>query len=254
MRKRSWVMSYLMCFCVWLLIAPSAKAGEVQVAVAANFVSTMKDIATEFEKASKHSVQITAGSSGKFYAQIKNAAPFEVFLSADDERPKLLEDEGLAVKGTRFTYAIGRLVLWSQDPSLVTGQETLKTATFKHLAIANPKLAPYGVAAMQAMMKLGVWESLQPRIVMGESLGQTVGFLESGNAELGFLALSQALDEKLKGKGSRWDVPESLHEPIRQDAVLLTKGENNPVAKALMEFLHSPQARIIIERYGYRME
>jgi len=254
MRKQSWVLSWVMCLSVWLFIAPGAKAEEVQVAVAANFVSTMKDIAAEFEKASKHSVQITAGSSGKFYAQIKNAAPFEVFLSADDERPKLLEDEGLGVKGSRFTYAVGRLVLWSQDPSLVTGQETLKTATFKHLAIANPKLAPYGVAAMQAMIKMGIWESLQPRIVMGESLGQTVGFLESGNAELGFLALSQVFDEKLKGKGSRWDVPESFHEPIRQDAVLLTKGESNPAAKALMEFLRSPQARSIMERYGYRVE
>jgi molybdate transport system substrate-binding protein len=254
MWKQSWVLSCVMCLCVWLLIAPSAKAEEIQVAVAANFVSTLKDIATEFEKVSKHTVKINAGSSGKFYAQIKNGAPFEVFLSADDERPKLLEEEGLGVKGSRFTYAIGRIVLWSQDPSLVTGQDTLKTGTFKHLAIANPKMAPYGVAAMQAMIKMGVWESLQPRIVMGESLGQTVGFLESGNAELGFLALSQALDEKLKGKGSRWDVPESLHEPIRQDAVLLTKGESNPAAKALMEFLHSPQARIIIERYGYRVE
>ena len=254
MGKGSWVVLCLMCLCVWLFIAPGVQAEEVQVAVAANFVSTMKDIAAEFEKTSKHSVQITAGSSGKFYAQIKNAAPFEVFLSADDERPKLLEDEGLGVKGSRFTYAVGRLVLWSQDPALVTGQDTLKTAMFKHLAIANPKTAPYGVAAMQAMIKLGVWESLQPRIVMGENLGQTVGFLESGNAELGFLALSQVLDEKLKGKGSRWDVPESLHEPIRQDAVLLTKGENNPAARALMEFLHGPQARVIIERYGYRVE
>jgi molybdate transport system substrate-binding protein len=254
MKKQSWVLSCVMCLCVWLFIAPGVKAEEVQVAVAANFASTMKDIATEFEKGAKHSLLITAGSSGKFYAQIKNGAPFDVFLSADDERPKLLEDEGLSVKGSRFTYAVGRLVLWSQDPSLVTGQDTLKTAPFKHLAIANPKLAPYGVAAMQAMIKMGIWESLQPRIVMGESLGQTVGFLESGNAELGFLALSQVLDEKLKGKGSRWDVPENLHEPIRQDAVLLTKGESNPAAKAVMEFLHSPQARSIIERYGYKVE
>lgn len=254
MKKQSWIVSCLMCLCVWLFIAPDAKAEEVQVAVAANFVSTLKDIAAQFEKGSKHNVQITPGSSGKVYAQIKNGAPFDVFLSADDERPKLLEDEGLGVKGSRFTYAVGQLVLWSQDPSLVTGQDTLKTATFKHLAIANPKTAPYGAAAMQAMIKLGLWESLQPRIVMGENLGQTVGFLESGNAELGFLALSQVLDEKLKGKGSRWDVPESLHEPIRQDAVLLTKGESNPAAKALMEFLHSPQARLTMERYGYRVE
>ena len=254
MGKQSGVLSCLMCFCVWLLIAPGANAEEVQVAVAANFVPTFKEIAAEFEKTSKHTVQINAGSSGKFYAQIKNGAPFEVFLSADDERPKLLEDEGLGVKGSRFTYAVGRLVLWSQDPALVTGEDTLRNGTFKHLAIANPKTAPYGAAAMQAMMKLGVWESLQPRIVMGENLGQTSGFLESGNAELGFIALSQVLDEKLKGKGSRWDVPESLHEPIQQDAVLLTKGQSNPAAKALMEFMHSPQARSIIERYGYQMK
>ena len=254
MGKKSWAWSCLMCLCVWLLIAPGTNAEEVQVAVAANFVPTFKEIVAEFEKASKHSVQFNAGSSGKFYAQIKNGAPFDVLLSADDERPKLLEDEGLGVKGSRFTYAVGRLVLWSHDPTLVTGKDTLKTASFKHLAIANPKTAPYGAAAMQAMMKLDVWESLQPRIVMGENLGQTSGFLESGNAELGFLALSQVLDEKLKGKGSRWDVPENLHEPIQQDAVLLTKGQSNPAAKDLMEFLHSPQARSIIERYGYQVK
>jgi molybdate transport system substrate-binding protein len=254
MREQSWVVSCVMWLCVWLFITTGANAEEVQVAVAANFVSTMKDIAAEFERGSKHKVQVTPGSSGKFYAQIKNGAPFDVLLSADDERPKLLEDEGLGVKGSRFTYAVGRLVLWSQDPALVTGQDTLKTATFKHLAIANPKLAPYGVAAMQAMIKLGLWESLQSRIVMGENLGQTAGFLESGNAELGFLALAQVLDEKLKGKGSRWEVPESLHEPIRQDAVLLTKGESNPAAKSFLEFLHSQEARVIMERYGYRVE
>src|SRR5262249_26024502 len=150
-----------------------------------------------------------------------------IFFSADDERPKLLEDEGLGVKGSRFTYAVGRLVLWSQDAGLVKGEETPRTGTFKHLAIANPKTAPYGTAAMQAMMKLGVWDSLQPKLVMGENLGQTSGFLESGNAELGFLALSQVLDDKLKGKGSRWDVPPTLHEPIKQDAILLAKGEKN---------------------------
>lgn len=254
MKNQSWLLSCLTGFCVWLLIAPGAQAEQVQVAVAANFVPPFKEIAAEFEKASSHSVQISAGSSGKFYAQIKNGAPFEVFLSADDERPKLLEDEGLGVKGSRFTYAIGRLVLWSQDPALVTGVGTLRNGTFKHLAIANPKTAPYGAAAMQAMVKLGVWESLQPKIVMGENQGQTSGFLESGNAELGFLALSQVLDEKLRGKGSRWDVPEDLHEPIRQDAVLLTKGQNNLAAKALMEFMQSQQARAVIERYGYHVK
>lgn len=250
MKNKVWLPLCL----AWLLIAQGAQAEQVQVAVAANFVPPFKEIAAEFEKASAHSVQVSAGSSGKFYAQIKNGAPFEVFLSADDERPKLLEDEGLGVKGSRFTYAIGRLVLWSQDPALVTGAGTLRNGTFKHLAIANPKTAPYGTAAMQAMMKLGVWESLQPKLVMGENQGQTSGFLESGNAELGFLALSQVLDEKLRGKGSRWDVPEELHDPIRQDAVLLTKGQNNPAAKALMEFMQSRQARAVIERYGYHVK
>lgn len=253
MNNQSRLLSCLTGLCAWLLIAPGAQAEQVQVAVAANFVPPFKEIAAEFEKSSAHSVQISAGSSGKFYAQIKNGAPFEVFLSADDERPKLLEDEGLGVKGSRFTYAIGRLVLWGQDPALVTGADTLRTGTFKHLAIANPKTAPYGTAAMQAMMKLGVWESLQSKIVMGENQGQTSGFLESGNAELGFLALSQVLDERLRGKGSRWEVPEDLHEPIKQDAVLLTKGQNSLAAKALMEFLQSQRARAVIERYGYHV-
>jgi len=236
------------------LAAHGASAGQVQVAVAANFVPAFKDIAAEFEKASGHSVQTTSGSSGKFYAQIKNGAPFEVFFSADDERPKLLEDEGLGVKGTRFTYAIGRLVLWSQDASLVTGEETLKAGKFKHVAIANPKTAPYGTAAMQALTKLGLWDGLQSKLVMGENLGQTSGFLESGNAELGFLALSQVMDDKLKGKGSRWDVPAHLHEPIKQDAVLLTTGEKNPAAKALLEFIQNEKGRAIIERFGYALK
>ncbi|MEP6934764.1 MAG: molybdate ABC transporter substrate-binding protein [Nitrospirota bacterium] len=167
---------------------------------------------------------------------------------------KLLEEEGLGVKGSRFTYAIGRLVLWSPDPNLVKGEDTLRSEKFKHLAIANPKTAPYGVAAMQAMQKLGVWEHVQSRLVMGEGLGQTIGFIESGNAELGFLALSQVMDPKMKGKGGRWDVPRNLHEPIQQDVVLLTKGKDNPAANALMEFMRGPQAMAIIERYGYGLK
>lgn len=245
---------YAVFLCAGLLMAPIVSAEQVQAAVAANFVPAFKDIAAEFEKRTGHTVLTSAGSSGKFYAQIRNGAPFEVFFSADDERPKVLEEEGLGVKGSRFTYAIGRLVLWSQDPALVTGEETLKTGKFAHLAMANPKTAPYGTAAMQAMMKLGVWESLQPRIVMGENLGQTSGFLESGSAELGFLALSQVFDEKLRGKGSRWDVPAHLHEPIRQDAILLSKGQHNLAAKALMEFMRGPYARSVMEQYGYELK
>ncbi len=239
-------------FCI-LAVTP-ALAEQVLVAVAANFVPPFREVAMEFEKATGHTLQVASGSSGNFYAQIKNGAPFEVFFSADNERPKLLEDEGLGVKGSRFTYAIGRLVLWSPDPDLVKGEDTLRSERFKHLAIANPKTAPYGVAAMQAMQNLGVWETVQPRLAMGENLGQTMGFIESGNAELGFLALSQVMDPKMKGKGSRWDVPINLHEPIQQDVVLLTRGKENPAAKALMEFMGKPQTTAIIERYGYELK
>jgi len=235
---------------VFFAVMP-ARAEQALVAVAANFVPPFREVAMEFEKATGHTLQVASGSSGNFYTQIKNGAPFDVFFSADNERPKLLEEEGLGVKGSHFTYAIGRLVLWSPDPNLVKGEDTLRSEKFKHLAIANPKTAPYGVAAMQAMQKLEVWESVQPRIVLGENLGQTIGFIESGNAELGFLALSQVMDPKMKGKGSRWDVPVDLHEPIQQDVVLLTKGKDNPAAKALMEFMGGPQATAIIERYGY---
>jgi len=244
------LLSLVLCV---LAVSP-ALAEQALVAVAANFVPPFREVAMEFEKATGHTVQVVSGSSGNFYTQIKNGAPFDVFFSADNERPKLLEDEGLGVKGSRFTYAIGRLVLWSSNPDLVKGEDTLRSGTFKHLAIANPKTAPYGVAAMQTMQKLGVWESLQPRLVLGENLGQTIGFIESGNAELGFLALSQVMDPKMKGKGSRWDVPVDKHEPIQQDVVLLAKGKDNAAAKALMEFMGGPQATAIIERYGYELK
>lgn len=245
---------FLLSLVLVVLAVTPVFAEQVLVAVAANFIGPFREVATEFEQATGHNVQIAAGSSGNFYAQIKNGAPFDVFFSADNERPKLLEDEGLGVKGSRFTYAIGRLVLWSLDPDLVKREDTLRSANFKRLAIANPKTAPYGVAAMQAMQKLGVWENAQPRIVMGESLGQTMGFIESGNAELGFVALSQVLDPKIKGTGSRWDVPVNMHDPIQQDVVLLAKGKDNPAAKALMEFMGAPQAKAIIERYGYELK
>jgi len=164
-----------------------------------------------------------------------------------------LEDEGLGVKDSRFTYAIGRLVLWSPSTNLAKGEETLRSKKFKRLAIANPKTAPYGLAAMQAMQKLDLWESLQPKIVMGENIGQTMGFIESGNAELGFVALSQIVNPALTMKGSHWDVPAELHDPIRQDAILLVKGKDNQAAQALMDFIKSPGARAIITRYGYEL-
>ena len=245
---------FLLSLVLFSLSVTPVLAEQAMVAVAANFLPPFREVALEFEKATGHTVQVASGASGNFFTQIKNGAPFDVFFSADAERPKLLEDDGLAVKGSRFTYAIGRLVLWSADPNLVKGEDTLRSEKFKHLAIANPKAAPYGVAAMQTMQKLGVWESLQSRLVLGESLGQTIGFIESGNAELGFLALSQVLDPKMKGKGGRWDVPINLHEPIKQDVVLLTKGKDNPAANALMEFMGGPQAMAIIERYGYELK
>lgn len=237
-----------------MMAVTPAFAEQVLVAVAANFVPPFREIALEFEKSTGHNVQVAAGSSGNFYSQIKNGAPFDVFFSADMERPKLLENEGLGVKDSRFTYAIGRLVLWSPNADLVKGEETLRSKTFKRLAMANPKTAPYGVAAMQAIQKLELWENLQPHIVMGESLGQTMGFIESGNAQLGFVALSQVLDPRIQGQGSRWDVPDHLHEPIKQDVILLTKAKDNQAAKALMEFIGGPQAKKIIERYGYELK
>jgi molybdate transport system substrate-binding protein len=247
------LLAWYLCVFSSMTVTP-VFAEQALVAVAANFIPPFREIAIEFEAATVHTLRVAAGSSGNFYSQIKNGAPFDVFFSADAERPKLLEEEGLGVKDRRFTYAIGRLVLWSPNADLVKGDETLRSKTFKRLAIANPKTAPYGVAAMQATQKLEVWENLQPRIVMGESLGQTMGFIESGNAQLGFVALSQVLDPKIKGQGSRWDVPAHLHEPITQDVILLTKGKDNAAAKALMEFIDSPQARKIIERYGYELK
>jgi len=249
-------------FLVWSLVVfvstavTPASAEQALVAVAANFVPPFREIVLEFEKATGHQLQVVEGSSGNFYTQIKNGAPFDVFFSADHERPKKLEEEGLGVKDTRFTYAIGRLVLWSANADLIKGEETLSSKNYTHLAITNPKNAPYGLAAMQAMQKLKIWDKLQPQhiIIMGENIGQTMGFVESGKAELGFVALSQVLDPKRKGKGSRWDVPTNLHEPIQQDVILLTKGKENPAAKALMEFMGDPQAKNIIERYGYELK
>jgi molybdate transport system substrate-binding protein len=241
-------------FVVATLAATPVFAEQVLVAVATNFVPPFREIAVEFEKTTGHTLQVAAGSSGNFYSQIKNGAPFDVFFSGDMERPRLLEDEGLGVKDSRFTYAIGRLVLWSPNADLIKGEETLQAKQYKRLAMANPKTAPYGVAAMQAMQRLELWDSVQPHIVMGESLGQTMGFIESGNAQLGFVALSQVIDPRIKGQGSRWDVPAHLHGPIKQDVVLLTKGKDNQAATVLLKFIQSPQAKAIIERYGYELK
>lgn len=249
MRK---MVSRLLAASLALLISALALADEVQVAVAANFTAPMKLIAAEFQKETGHQAVLTFGATGKLYAQISNGAPFDVFLAADDVRSARLGKEGAAVAGSRFTYASGRLVLWSAQPGVVDDQgEVLKTGSFKHLAIAAPKLAPYGAAAMETMTKLGLLENLQPKLVQGESIGQTYSFISTGNAELGFIALSQVLEGGKIKSGSAWIVPENLHRPIRQDAVLLTRAKDSKAAEQLLAFLKTDKAKAAIRSFGY---
>ena len=230
----------------------ASRADEVQAAVAANFTAPMKEIATAFEAATGHKVVPAFGSTGKFYSQIRNGAPFEVLLAADSETPPKLETEGDAVVGTRFTYAIGKLVLWSAQPGFVDGKgKVLKEGKFEHLAIANPKLAPYGAAGVEVMKKLHVFEAIEPKLVQGESITQAFQFIESGNAELGFVALSQVIKDGKIGSGSGWIVDPKLYKPIKQDAIILLKGKDKPAAIALLDFLKGEKARAIIKTYGY---
>jgi len=236
-----------------LLLSPLVRADEVQVAVASNFAAPMKAIVAEFGKATGHKAQLSFGATGKFYAQIRNGAPFHVFLSADDETPAKLEQEGLAEPGSRFTYAVGTLALWSARPDFVDAKgEVLSRGTFAHLAIANPKLAPYGAAAMETLDKLGLTSTLQAKLVQGENIAQTHQFVGSGNAELGFVALSQIMKDGRIGAGSAWIVPAEMHRPIRQDAVILASGRDNAAANALLRFLRSRPVQAIIRSYGYR--
>lgn len=237
-----------------LLFASALHAGEVQVAVAANFTAPMQQIATDFEKETGHKATLSFGATGKFYAQITNGAPFEVFLSADDETPAKLEKELLSVPHSRFTYAIGKLVLWSAKDGYVDSKgEVLKTGDFKHLSLANPKTAPYGAAAIETMKQLGILDSLQARVVQGENISQAHQFISTGNAELGFVALSQVFKDGKVTSGSAWIVPAKLYSPIRQDAVLLAKGGKNPAASALITYLKSDKARAVIKSFGYEL-
>ena len=234
------------------LSAKVVHAGEVQVAIAANFTAPMKIIAAEFEKETGHKTQLSFGATGAFFAQITNGAPFEVFLSADETTPEKLEKSEMTVSGSRFTYAVGRLALWSAKAGFVDDKgEVLRSDTFKHLAIANPKLAPYGAAAMETMEALKLLPSLQPRFVQAENIGQTHQFVASGNAELGFVALSQITRDGAINEGSAWVVPADLHKPIRQAAVILSKGSNNPAAAALTDYLKGDKATAIIKSFGY---
>ena len=236
-----------------LSLAAHTLADTVEVAVASNFATPIKSIATAFQKKTGHSLNPVTGASGKFYVQIQNAAPFEVFLSADDVIPAKLEQENLAVAGSHYTYATGRLVLWSAKPDLVDEQgNVLKGSGFAHLALANPKTAPYGAAAEAVLKTMGLLDNLRPKFVLGENIAQTQQFIASGNAELGFIALSQVEENgTLTAGGSLWRVPSSLHPAIRQDAVLLTRGKDKPAALAFMTYLKSPEAQAIIKRFGY---
>ncbi|ABE38201.1 molybdate ABC transporter substrate-binding protein [Rhodopseudomonas palustris] len=232
------------------LSAGQALAASATVAVAANFTEPVKEIAAAFKAKTGHELVLSFGSSGQFYTQITQDAPFEVFLSADSARPKKLEDDGLVVKGSAFTYAIGKLVLWSKAPGVVKGEETLKDAKFAKVSICNPVAAPYGAAAVETMQALKLYDDLKPKLVEGANITQAFQFVQTGNAEVGFVALSQVINDK---EGSRWMVPQNLYKPITQDAVLLKKGEANEAAKAFIDFLKGPQSRAIIEKFGYEL-
>lgn len=236
------------------LFGALAQAGEVTVAVAANFTAPMQKIAKAFEQDTGHKAQLAFGATGKFYAQIKNGAPFAVLLAADDETPARLEKEGLAIAGTRLTYATGRLALWSKQANVVDDKgEVLRSNSFNKLAMADPKLAPYGIAAMEVIHKMGVQGSVIPKLVQGESIGQTYQFVSTENAQLGFVALSQISFEGRITQGSAWVVPLSMHTPLKQDAVLLNYGKDNAAAQALLKYLQGDKAKTIIRQYGYAL-
>ena len=234
------------------VVTSLAHAGEAQVAVAANFAGPMAQIGEGFTAATGHTLKVSAGATGKFYSQIVAGAPFEVLVAADDETPARLVKEGLAVTGSNFTYAIGKLVLWSAQPGLVDDQgAVLASGKFNHLAVANPKLAPYGQAGMEVLKARGLLDALMPKIVTGETIAQTYQFINTGNAELGFVALSQVVVPNKPVVGSYWLVPQNLHGEIRQDAVLLKSGEKNAAAVALLAYLKSDAAKRVIQAYGY---
>lgn len=235
-----------------LLISALSHADEVKVAVAANFAVPLQKIADQFEKDRGHKIVPSFGSTGKFYAQIKAGAPFEVLLAADDETPTRLEKEGYALTGSRFTYAVGRLALWSRTAGSVDNQgEVLRSGTFQHLALANPRLSPYGAAAVEVLQSLGVLDHLRPRLVSAENATQAYQFVASGNAEVGFVALAQVCSDGRISEGSAWIVPQKLYEPIRQDALILAKGKDKAAPAALLEYLRGDKARAIIRSFCY---
>jgi len=230
--------------------AAPAQSGVTHVAVAANFIEPAKEIAALFKQKTGHEAVLISGASGAFYTQITHEAPFEIFLSADAERPKLAVENGFAVADSHFTYAIGKLVLWSKVVDVTKGDDALKAGAFSKVSIANPTAAPYGAAAVETMKALGVYDALQPKIVQGSSIAQAFQFVDTKNAEVGFVALSQLYGIT---DGTRWLVPGNLYSPIRQDAVLLKKGADDEASQAFFAFLKGPEARAIIERFGYAL-
>lgn len=246
------VLQRLLLLVITMTLPLVTMAAEVSVAVASNFTAPMKIIAQAFERDTGHKVILSFGATGQFYAQIKNGAPFAVLLAADDETPARLEREGFAAPGTRFTYATGKIVLWSKQADLVDANgEILKTGKFDRLALANPKLAPYGAAVMQILEKMNLTKQLGPKLVEASNIGQTFQFVSSGNAVLGFVALSQVFENGKLKEGSGWVVPSNLYSPIKQDAVLLTSGKANVAAQALLQYLRSDKAKAIIVSFGY---
>ncbi len=241
-----------MCCALPLLWTHTSFAAEISVAVAANFSAPMKIIAQDFECATGHKAVLSFGGTGQFYAQIKNGAPYALLLAADAHTPAKIEKEGLGVTGTTFTYAIGQLLLWSKTSGRVDDRgEILKSGNFSKLAIANPKLAPYGAAAIEVLNHLGVMSQVKPKIVEGANIAQTYQFVFSENADLGFVALSQVYENGKLKQGSGWIVPTSLHSPIKQDALMLNPGRDSPAAIALLTYLRSDAAKAVIRKFGY---
>lgn len=232
------------------LAAAPARADQTIVAVAANFTAPVREIAALFKQKTGHDVVLSFGPSGQLFQQITQDAPFQVFLSADEKRPRMAIAAGLAVKDSLFTYAVGKLVLWSKSLDVANGDAALKRAKFDRIAIGNPTAAPYGAAAVETMKALHLYDALAPKIVRGNSIAQTFQFVDTGNAQVGFVALSQLAKV---AQGSRWLVPQDLYTPIRQDAVLLKKAAHDAAAIAFMQFLKGPEARAIIEKYGYAL-
>lgn len=245
--RKSFILTLL-----FVAYATSLRAEEAMVAVAANFSAPMQQIAALFQKETGHQIKLSFGASGGIYAQIKNGAPFDLFLSADQLTPQKLEAEGLGVPNSRFTYATGQLVLWSKQEGLVDAKgHVLQNKSIQRIALANPKLAPYGAAAMETMTNLGLLKELQSKLVQGDNIAQTYQFVSTQNAQIGFVALSQVFANGNLTSGSAWIVPGNLHQPIQQDVILLRKGQDNKAATALLLYLKGEQAKKIMKSFGY---